>query len=128
MPLPLYYNWRNLLRRRLSTVLTFTAVAMLVLVLSVLLSFAAGIQAALAATGSSRNIMVLKPGATAESTSLLMQEEAARLIQAPGVGRDASGRSLVSPELCVQTSISRQGPEGATANVAVRGVDDVAFD
>jgi putative ABC transport system permease protein len=127
MPLPLYYNWRNLLRRRLSTVLTFTVVAVLVLVLSVLLSFAAGIRASLAATGSSRNIMVLKPGATAESTSLLMQEEAARLIQTPGVGRDAGGQMLVSPELCVQTSLARQGAEGAPANVAVRGVDDVAF-
>lgn len=127
MPLPLYYNWRNLLRRRFSTVLTFTVVAVLVLVLSVLLSFAAGIQASLAATGSSRNIIVLKPGATAESTSLLLQEEVARLIQTPGVARDVSGRMLISPELCVQTSVPRHGPEGASANVAVRGVDDVAF-
>ncbi len=127
MALPLYYNWRNLLRRKLSTVLTFVVVAVLVLVLSVLLSFAAGIRASLAAAGSSRNIMVLKPGATAESTSLLLPEEVARLVQTPGVFRDSEGRMLVSPELCVQTTLTRQGTNGGSANVAVRGVDDVAF-
>ncbi|MEK7711272.1 MAG: FtsX-like permease family protein [Planctomycetota bacterium] len=127
MPLPLYYNWRNLLRRKLSTVLTFVVVAVLVLVLSVLSSFAAGIRASLAASGSNRNIMVLKPGATAESTSLMLQEEVARLNQTPDIARDAAGRPLISPELCVQTSLPRLGEEGASANVAVRGVDDVAF-
>lgn len=127
MPLPLYYNWRNLLRRKLSTVLTFIVVAVLVLVLSVLSSFAAGIRASLAASGSSRNLMVLKPGATAESTSLMLQEEVARLNQTPDIARDAQGRPLLSPELCVQTSLPRLGEEGAAANVAVRGVDDDAF-
>jgi len=127
MPLPLYYNWRNLLRRKVSTVSTFVVVAVLVLVLSVLLSFAAGIRASLAASGSNRNIMVLKPGATAEGTSLMMQEEVGRLNQTRDIARDAEGRLLVSPELCVQTSLPRLGEEGALANVAVRGVDDVAF-
>jgi putative ABC transport system permease protein len=127
MPLPLYYNWRNLLRRKLSTVLTFVVVAVLVLVLSVLSSFAAGIRASLAASGSSRNLMVLKPGATAESTSLMLQEEVTRLNQVPGIARDAQGRPHLSPELCVQTSLPRLGEEGAVANVAVRGVDDDAF-
>lgn len=106
---------------------TFVVVAVLVLVLSVLLSFAAGIRASLAASGSNRNIMVLKPGATAEGTSLMMQEEVGRLNQTRDIARDAEGRLLVSPELCVQTSLPRLGEEGALANVAVRGVDDVAF-
>jgi len=127
VPLPLYYNWRNLVRRRMSTALTFVVVAVVVFVLSALLAFAAGISASLAATGSSRNILVLKPGATAESTSLLVPDEVARLHQTPGVARDADGNLLLSQELCIQTSIPRREQHGALANVAVRGVDEVAF-
>jgi len=128
MPLPLYYNYRNLLRRRLSTTLTFLVVAVVVLVLSVLLSFAAGIRASLSATGSSGNLMVLKPGATAESTSLIQPEEAGRLVQTPGIARNAAGQLLLSLELYVQTSIPRRNEGGAVANVAVRGVEPIAFD
>ena len=130
MSLPLSYNWRNLLARRLSTSLTFTFVAAIVLVLSVLLSFAAGIRASLTASGSPQNVMVLKPGATAESTSIVTPEEVARLSQTPGVARsvvEGAETLLISPELCVQTSIPRRGPNGTPANVAVRGVDEVAY-
>src|SRR5690606_39657044 len=38
------------------------------------------------------------------------------------------GRLLISHELCVQTSIPRRDARGSPANVAIRGVDDIAFD
>jgi len=125
--LPLYYNWRSLLRQKLNSLLTFVVVAIVVFVLSVLLSFAAGIRASLAATGSPRNLLVLKPGATAESTSLILPEESARLVQCPNLARDPQGRPLISQELCVQTSIPRRAPDTSSANVAIRGIDDVAL-
>ena len=128
MVLPLYYNWRNLRRRRLSVTLTFFLVGVVVFVLAALLSFAAGIRASLAATGSSRNVMILKPGSTAESTSILLPAEAARIIQAPNIARGSTGQLLISLELCVQTNIPRRGPVGTPASVAIRGVDDIAFE
>lgn len=128
MALPLSYNWRNLFVRKLSTGLTFVLVAVVVFVLAVLLSFSEGIRASLSSTGSPRNIMVLKPGSTSESTSLLTPEETHRLVQTPGIAQDAAGRLMISHELCVQTSIPRRDSKGNLANVAVRGVDDVAFD
>jgi putative ABC transport system permease protein len=127
MTIPLYYNWRNLLARPLSMLLTLSVVAVIISVLCILLSFAEGIRESLIATGSSSNIIVLKPGATAESTSIILPEETARLVQTPGVARDASGNILMSMEVCVQTDIPRRGQDGASANVALRGVDDVAF-
>ncbi len=127
MALPLYYNWRNLLRRKMSVMLTFIVVAVLVLVLSVLLSFVAGIRASLAATGSSRNIIVLKPGATAESTSLLMQEDTNKLVQTSGIAVDPDIGPLISRELCVQTTLLRNLAGGGLANVAVRGVIPETF-
>lgn len=128
MALPLIYNWRNLFVRKLSTTLTFTVVTVIVAVLAVLLSFAAGIRASMGASGSPLNIMALQTGATAESTSFVRPYEAARLVQTPGVARDAAGEPLISQELCVQTNIPRRGANGAQANVAVRGVDSIAFE
>jgi putative ABC transport system permease protein len=128
MALPLSYNWRNLWVRRLSTALTFAVVAVVVLILAVLLSFAAGIRASLARSGSSLNLIALKPGATAESTSIMINDEVSRLVQTPGVATDAAGQLLISPELTTQASIPRLGPSATMANVAVRGVDDVAFE
>lgn len=127
MALPLAYNWRNLFVRKFSTGLTFTIVAVVVCVLSVLLSFAAGIQASLSASGSPSNVLVLRPGATAESTSIIRPEESSRLVQAPYLANDKEGRLLISHELYVQTSLPRKGPGGTLANVAVRGVEDAAF-
>lgn len=126
MALPLSYNIRNLLVRKTSTALTFLVVALVVFILVVLLSFAAGIRSSLATTGSPSNIVVLAPGATAESTSLIFPDEVARLVQTPHVARDESGELLLSPELCVQTNIPRRNG-GGEANVAVRGVDDIAL-
>jgi putative ABC transport system permease protein len=135
MPLPLSYNWRNLLARKLSTGLTFVVVATVVFVLAVLLSFAAGIKASLVATGSPYNIIILTPGATAESTSILRPDEVNRIISTPGLallpqalGTAPAGSPMVSPELNVQTNLPRRNSGGGRlANVAVRGVDDIAF-
>lgn len=127
MPLPLTYNWRNLFVRKLSTGLTFVLVAMVVFVLAVLLAFSEGIRASLAATGSPENVIVLNPGSTAESTSIIIPSDANRLVQTPGIARHTNGQLMISSELCVQTSLPRRGPEGTPANVAVRGVDEIAF-
>ncbi len=133
MVLPLYYNWRNLMARRLSTSLTFVVVGVVVLTLALLLSFGAGIRQSLVSTGSRLNVLVLKPGATSESTSILRPDEYNHLIQVPGVARleqaaggVPAGTPLGSPELNIQTSVRRDG-SGAPANVAVRGIDEVAY-
>ncbi len=136
MALPLTYNWRNLRARKLSTALTLVVVGVVVFVLTVLLSFAAGIRASLTATGSALNVIVLKPGATAESMSILRPEEVNRIAGAPGLavlaerlGEALPGSMLLSSEVNVQTDLPRRdaASSGKTANVAVRGVDDIAF-
>lgn len=127
MTIPLTYNFRNLFVRKLSTSLTFFVVSVVVAVLCILLSFAAGIRESLKATGSASNVLVLKTGATAESTSIIDPDEVNRLVQTPGVAVDELNRPLISQELCVQTSIPRRGADPTPANVAVRGVDEIGF-
>lgn len=127
MALPLYYNWRNLLARRLSSALTFVVIFTVVLVLVYLLSFATGIATSLGVSGDPANLVVLKPGATAESTSIILPEEWPKLVQTPGLARAPDEQLLLSPELSVQAQIPRLAGAGATANVAVRGIDEIAF-
>lgn len=127
MLLTIKYNWRNLWVRKLSSGLTFLVVATLILILSYLLAFAGGVQAAIEVTGWPQNLIVLKPGATAESTSIIVPTETSGLVQTPGVARNAAGEMLISQEMSVQTDIPRRGG-GGKANVAVRGVDPIALD
>lgn len=127
MALPLSYNWRNLIVRRYSSGLTFAVVAIVVFVLAILLSFAEGIRASLGESGSALNVLVIKPGATSESTSIIRTHEVAQLRGVSGVQADADGQPLLSQELCVQAAIPRRNDPDSIANVAVRGVDDVAL-
>lgn len=127
MALPLSYTWRNLAARRLSTALTFLVVGVVVFVLSVLLSFAAGMQASLRAANSPLNLVVLKSGASAESTSIIWDDEITPLAQTPGLASDPQAGLLLSREISVQTPVPRRSDATRKANVPVRGVDDVAF-
>lgn len=127
MTLTIKYNWRNLWVRKLSSGLTLLVVATLILILAYLLAFAGGVQSAIEVTGWPQNIIVLKPGATAESTSIIVPTETPSLVQTPGVARNAAGELLISQEMSVQTDIPRRNG-GGKANVAVRGVDPIAFD
>lgn len=128
MALPLSYNWRNLFVRRLNSALTFSVVAVVVFVLSVLLAYVAGMKASLANSGHPDNLLVLRPGATAESTSMVGLEESNLLVSTPGLAKTATGDPALSREICVQTNIERRGKPGRPGNVAVRGVNEVAFD
>lgn len=128
MTLPLSYNWRNIFVRRVTTGLTILVVAVVVVALVLLLSFGEGIRASVGASGRADNILVLNSGATAESTSLIFADKARLLVQTPGIALDATGRPLVSEEMCVQTDVRRKGDADSVANVAVRGVDPVALE
>lgn len=127
MALPLTYNIRNLFVRKLNTALTFIVVGVVVLVLAVLLSFAEGIKASLRSSGRTDNVLILKPGATAESTSIIQYFESDRVVQTPHLEFTPAGAPMISREICVQTTIARLG-DHRPANVAVRGLDLIAFD
>src|ERR1043166_2813548 len=97
MSLPLSYNWRNLFVRKLSTSLTLVVVGTVVALLTILLSFTEGIRQSLASAGSPLNIVVLKPGATSESTSIMRKAEIDQLVQTPGVARARVANSSNDP-------------------------------
>ncbi len=129
MSLPLSYHLRCLFVRKTSTILTILVVAAVVAVLAWMTAFAQAVKSSLAVAGDERKIIVLRQGATAESNSVIPVDEFNKLRQLTHLATDAStGEALLSPELMVQVALPRLRDAGrTTANVAVRGVTEKAF-
>ncbi|MCK6456163.1 MAG: ABC transporter permease [Phycisphaerae bacterium] len=127
MALPISYHWRNLFVRKTTTALTMGVVAAVVGVFAWMLGFSAALDDSLSVASDDRKLIVLKPGATAESNSAIPIEDYNRLNQLTELARTDAG-SLQSPEMLVQISLPRLRDGGRTAaNVAVRGVTETAF-
>jgi putative ABC transport system permease protein len=125
MAIPLKYNLRNLRVRWRSTIATMLGVALVVAVFVMVMSLHRGMQSTYIHTGDERNLLVLRKGSTAESSSQLSRDDA-RLIQyTPGIARDAGDRPLASAEIIVLILLDRV--DGGNANVQVRGIGPVGF-
>jgi putative ABC transport system permease protein len=126
MSIPLKYNLRNLLERKVSTGMTIFVIMLVVFVFTVVMSLAEGIRKTLTRSVSSRNVLVMRTGAQAEVMSFVLPEQFETIRTLPGVERDAHGNPLASPELVVLINIPKR--DGKKTNVQVRGVLPVAFE
>jgi putative ABC transport system permease protein len=125
MAIPLIYNLRSLRARWTSTIVAVLGIAGTVGVFIAMLSLARGFEATLVASGSPRNAMVLRAGATSEMVSMIALDQVRVIEDAPGVARE-SGGALVSPEVVVVAQFPLRST-GTDANVQVRGVSPKAL-
>ena len=84
----------------------------------VIQSLAVGLEKSSGNTGDSRNLLVIRRGATAESTSTPEQYRIIRYLQ--GIERDSSGVPLASSDLSLVINVPREGR--GEANAIIRGV------
>jgi len=128
MSLSLVYHWRNLLARRMTTLLTVLVVAAVVATFTWMFSFTLALRKTLAVAGDSEKIIVLRRGSTSEAQSAITVAEFNRLSQIAEIARGDGGALLLSPESLVQVNRPRRRDQGASrANLAVRGVLPVAL-
>jgi ABC-type lipoprotein release transport system permease subunit len=125
--IPIAYNARSMLQRPVSTTFTAVGIALVVAVFIAMLALGQGFRAALARTGSDRNVVIVRKGADSELTSGLSRETARILAASPQVATGADGRPLVSPEVYVLIPLPRPQDTTSVANVVVRGVSDQAW-
>ena len=125
MALPFTYNVRNVLVRWRTTAFTVLGVTLVVAVYVLLQSMAAGIEKSSASTGDPRNIMIVRKGSTAESSSQITREQFRLVPYMPEVAKDDEGRPLVSADVLVLISLPRK-TEGE-ANVLLRGISPVGM-
>jgi putative ABC transport system permease protein len=97
-----------------------------VAVLVSVLSIAEGIKATMANTGSPDTAIVMRAGADAEMTSILMREDIQAVKDGAEIARAAEIGPLVSAELFVVVDLVKAST-GTTGNAPLRGVEPAAF-
>jgi putative ABC transport system permease protein len=121
MSVPIKYNLRNLRVRWRMTLATILGVALVVAVFVMVMALDRGLKATYVSTGDERNLLVLRKGSTAESSSQIGREDMRRMKYLEEIARDEPGEPLISPEIVLLISIDRLNQTGA-ANVLVRGL------
>ncbi len=118
-------NLRTIPQRLGSSVVAVVGTAGVVAVFVALLSMAEGFRATMATTGSPDTVIVLRGGADAEMTSILMREDVRVIEDTAGLARSPEG-PLASGEIYVIVDLPKRST-GLTANVPMRGVGTAAF-
>ncbi|HWH69156.1 MAG TPA: ABC transporter permease [Candidatus Sulfotelmatobacter sp.] len=126
MALPLKYNVRNVLVRWRATLATVLGVALVVAVYVLVQSLAVGLEKSSRNTGDPRNVMIVRKGSTAESSSQVTREQFKTFEYLPQIAHDARGQPLVSADVVVLISLPRRDGTGE-ANVTLRGITPVGM-
>src|SRR6478609_3413630 len=108
MALPLKYNVRNVLVRWRSTIATILGVALVVAVYMLVQALAVGLEASSASTGAEGNLLVMRKGSTAESSSQVKLDQVKTIQYMDGVAKDAAGKPLISADVLVLIHLQRR--------------------
>src|SRR6266849_6146061 len=119
--LPLSYNVRNIFVRWRATLATVLGVALVVAVYVLVQSMAVGLEKSSSNTGDPRNVMIVRKGSTAESSSQVTREQFRLILYWDEIARDEAGQPLVSPDTLVLVNIPRKTGEGES-HVLFRGI------
>ncbi len=114
------YSLRNMLARRLTTLLTAGGMALVVFAFAAIVMLAEGLEATLVDSGAFENAIVIRKSSTSEVQSGVSRREAAIIETQPEVALDAFGRPLVAKEVVVLINLRKRG-SASTSNVTIRG-------
>lgn len=127
MAIPVAYNFRNLLVRKTTTVMTALGIALTVAVLLAILALVNGLNSSLHSTGNPLHVLVLRKGSTTELVSNFTRANFQVLRDKPGIARDSSGQPLASLELVTILNLANaSNPDGQ--NITLRGVTPVGIE
>lgn len=126
MAVPLYYSFRNLWTRRLTTALTAGGMALVVFVFASVLMLAEGLRKTLVETGSYDNVVVIRKASKSEVQSGVERDQAAIIEVQPEVAVGPDGGRLLAKELVVLISLPKRGTD-KPANVVIRGVSEASL-
>jgi putative ABC transport system permease protein len=121
MVIPFNYIVRNLVARRLTTVLTAGGMALVVYVFATVLMLSAGLEATLVSTGQEDNMIVIRRGAQSEVQSGIDRRQAGIVESLPDIAIGQDGERLISKEPVVLINLPKR-ESGKPSNVVIRGV------
>jgi putative ABC transport system permease protein len=121
MAIPLSYNFRNLVVRKTTTLMTAAGIAMTVAVLLAVLALVGGLQSAFDSTGDPLHVLVMRKGGNSELTSLLTQQQFQIVKIFPGIAAGHDGQLLASLEIVSVINLpNADNPNGM--NITLRGL------
>jgi putative ABC transport system permease protein len=127
MSIPVAYNFRNLLVRKTTTVMTALGIALTVAVLLAILALVNGLNSSLHSTGNPLHVLVLRKGSTTELVSNFTRANFQVLKDKPGIARDGSGQPLASLEMVTIVNLANaSNPDGQ--NITLRGITPVGIE
>lgn len=126
MPIPLYYSFRNLRTRRLTTFLTAAGMALVVFVFAATLMLVEGLEKTLVQTGSPENAALIRKGSETEVQSGIERPQAATVESRSEIAAGGDGAPLVARELVVLVNLRKRG-NGQMANVTIRGIGPISL-
>jgi len=126
MAIPIKYNLRNLLVRRVSTAMTVFVICLVVTVFLFVLSLWNGVTRTLSTNASERNVVTMRVGSQAEMQSVVTRDSSEIIRSLPGIERNAEGQPLVSAELLTLVNIPKV--DGKSTNVQVRGTSPAGME
>jgi putative ABC transport system permease protein len=121
-----FYSLRNVLTRRLTTVLTASGMALVVFVFASILMLAEGLQKTLVETGSYNNVVVIRRSSGSEVQSGVNRVQASIVETMPEVASGPMGLPLLAKELVVLITMQKR-ESGTRANVVIRGISGDSF-
>jgi ABC-type antimicrobial peptide transport system permease subunit len=116
-----YYSYRNLLVRRLTTLLTAGGMGLVIFVFATVLMLAEGFQQTLITSGSPQNAVFIRRSAETEVQSIIERKDAAIIESFSQVAVDKDLRRLAAREAVFLISLPKK-ETGSPSNVQVRGV------
>src|SRR6185436_3956220 len=121
MAIPFSYTAKNLMARKLTTVLTAGGMALVVFVFATVLMLQEGLRKTLVETGLWDNVVVTRRSAGTEVQSGVDRAQAGVVESQPEVAYGPDGLPLVSKETVVLVTLPKRDSE-KPSNVIVRGV------
>jgi putative ABC transport system permease protein len=120
MALPIKYNIANVFVRWRSTLATVIGIGMVVAVAILIQALAVGLKKSAAETGVEGNLLIMRKGATAESSSQITVAQVKTIQYLTGIAQDSEGKPLISPDVLVLINLPRR--TSGEANVMIRGL------
>ena len=120
MAIPLSYNFRNLIVRKTTTVMTALGITLTVAVLLAVLALVNGLKTAFRTTGNPLQVLVMRKGSNAELNSGITRQVFQDVKSMPGIVRDGD-EPMASLEMITVINLpSVDSPDGMNLNL--RGI------
>jgi putative ABC transport system permease protein len=121
------YSFRNLLTRRLTTILTGSGMALVIFVFASIVMLSEGLKKTLVDTGSFDNVIVLRRSAGSEVQSGIERNQASIVETQPEIAMGRNGQRLIAKEMVVLITLQKRETESA-ANVVIRGISESSLE